>query len=149
MQSIKRWVLVGFSVLWLIGFVIVAPSPLYRWLFTQANDIQLQSPHQLFEGADWTQPHNYAHLARSVRSFAQQSTDTTLYLYFDPDSDLNTSDYRRYFGEYADFWAYPKTVVPISNLDDLAPDTSVIISSEDAPNFTCNLHEATLYLCQS
>lgn len=150
MHRVKRGILIGFGLFWLIGFLLVAPSPLYRLLFTQANDTQLASPVQLFEGMDWTHPYFYQSIGRAYRILVQQTDDDAILMYFDPESPLNTDAYIRYFNEYQILWAYPKQVEIINSLDNLPPDTTVMISTNDSPPLAnCLSGQENLYLCQS
>ena len=149
MKRIKRWVLVGFVLLWLGGVLLTAPAPLYRWLYLQANQLPLDTPHQLFEGLNWTHPHYYADLGRAFRALSQEASTNAIYLYIDLESDINTDAYRRYFSEYADVWAYPIPVNLVGNLANVPSDATVIISSSIAPELDCRPGVEHLFLCQS
>jgi hypothetical protein len=148
MRYLKRLVLAGFVLLWLAGFLLIAPSPLYRLLFLQANQQPLDTPYQLFEGLDWAQPQYYADLGRAFRALSQQATTETIYLYLDPESNIHTAAYRRYFSEYAMVWAYPHVIEQVGTLANVPDGATVMISSTSVPNFECQIGEENLFLCQ-
>jgi len=148
MRHLKQLILGGFLLLWLGGFLLIAPSPLYRLLYMQSNQIPLDVPYQLFETTDWSHPYYYGNLGRAFRNLSQQATTDTIYLYIDPESPLNTSAYRRYFNEYDMIWAYPYIIERTSDLDIIPDGAIVIISSTVAPEFECIAGEENLYLCQ-
>jgi len=152
MHRIKRGVLIGFVLFWVLGFLLVAPSPVYRALFINANDdITLDHPVQLFEGIDWAHPYYYQHIGQAFRDLIQQVDLDMVYVFFDFESPHNTTQYIRYFREYQQTWAYPTRVVVIERLTDLDPQDVVIISSMNIPPetlFDCIVGEAHLYLCQ-
>lgn len=148
MKALKRWALVGFILLWMAGFLLIAPSPLYRLLFLQANQKSFDTAYQLFETVDWTHPHNYGDVARAFRELSQQATTDTIYLYFDLESPIHTGAYRRYFNEYDFVWAYPHVIERTNTLDTVPQGATVIISSTIVPDFDCLAGEENLYLCQ-
>lgn len=148
MKYLKRLILVGFVLSWLAGFLLIAPSPLYRLLYLQANQLPFDTPHQLFEGLDWAHPTYYAELGRAFRTLSQQASTDTIYLYVDRDPQIHTEAYRRYFKEYARVWAYPHVVEQISTLADVPKGATLIISSMMPPDFDCQVGEENLFLCQ-
>ena len=148
MKDLKRLVLVGFILLWLAGFLLIAPSPLYRLLFLQANQKPLESPYLLFETVTWTHPHYYSDLAQAFRKLSQQTTTETIYLYVDLEFPTDSEAYRRYFSEYDFVWAYPHVIETLENLDTVPQGAIVIISTRVKPEFDCIAGEENLYLCQ-
>lgn len=148
MRHLKQLILGGFLLLWLAGFLLIAPSPVYRLLYLQSNQLSLDVPYQLFETVDWTHPHYYGNLARAFRTLTQQATTEVIYRYLDPESSLNTSAYHRYFNEYDMIWAYPHIIERTSDLDTIPDGAMVIISSTIPPEFECIVGEENLYLCQ-
>jgi len=148
MNSLKRLILVGFILLWLAGFLLIAPSPIYRLFFVQANGKPLDTPYQLFETVDWTHPYYYGDLGRAFRTLSGQSTTNIIYLYLDLESPSYMDTYQRYFDEYAFVWAYPRTIEQIRSLDTVPQGATVIISSAIVPDFECLAGEENLYLCQ-
>ncbi|GEM_PF-2120881 len=150
MQYTKRGMLTGFVALWLIGFVIAAPAPLYRLLFAQVNDVALDSPVAIFESADWSHPYYYQDIGRMFRRLSRQAVTDTIAVYFDPTSELNTDRYIRYFRENMIAWAYPNMIIRAGTLDEIPLGISIIVSTIETPPFdNCSIQEATLYLCQS
>lgn len=150
MHRFRRSLLIGFGVFWLIGFVLVAPAPLFRFLWIQSNNRSIESPVQLFEGMDWTHPYKYQSIGRAYRTLAQQTDSDVIIMYFDAESPLNTDAYMRYFNEYQIIWAYPKRVVIASSLDDIPLDATVIISTTNPAILSdCLSGQEHLYLCRS
>lgn len=151
MHRIKRGVFIGFLIFWLLGFVLVAPSPLYRLLFVQANNLPLDAPVRLFEGIDWTHPYYYQDIGRAYRNLIRQVDIEMVYMYFDSESLHNTSTYIRYFREYQLTWAYPTRIKIIKQLTDLHPGDYVMISTMNTPSdmlLDCISGEAYLHLCR-
>lgn len=147
MRHLKRLTLIGFVLLWLAGFLLIAPSPLYRLLYLQSKQ-QSFTPHQLFEGLDWAHPAYYADLGHAFRTLSQQANTETIYLYLDRESQIHTGAYQRYFFEYAIVWAYPHAIEQIDDLDNVPDGATVIISSTSSPEFDCQVGEEHLFLCQ-
>lgn len=150
MGRVKQMLLIGFCLLWVFGFLLVAPSPLYRFLFSQANDIDLNSPIQLFESLDWSHPYYYEHIGRAFRELSQQAEADEILVYFERSDPFNTNGYIRYFREYQIAWAYPRVTTRIPSLDNIEAGQTIMVSAEHPPpQFTCISHEENLHLCQS